>query len=320
MTPPRPPDRRGRREAPKRQSNGKGKPPPRRNPTAQAAEAAVKRGWGGVARRGARSLSDDRQPGAATSEWRGAVARARGEETWEPEVWVEEAEPEAPPQRRRTQPAPPKRRPRKLPSDVAAELDKATGGRRTTSMADRLANASRAYERERYEDARQTLRPLVDQAPSSAAVRELLGLTEYRRSKWREAIKHLEAFRSLTGSVEQHPVLADSYRAVRKHRQVEELWNELRTASPSAELVAEGRIVMAGSLADRGDVAGAIRLLEKGRVERKHAKDHHLRQWYALADLYERAGDIPRARDLFARVAALDPDAFDVRDRLRALR
>ena len=70
----------------------------------------------------------------------------------------------------------------------------------------------------------------------------------------------------------------------------------------------------------RGDITGAIRLLEKGRLERKHPREHHLRQWYALADLYERAGNIPRARDLFTRVAHLDPDAFDVRDRLRALR
>src|SRR5437763_2086687 len=149
MTPPRPPDRRGRRGAPQRKTT-----PPRPNQTARAAEAAVKRGWGGVARRGARSLSDDRKPGAATSEWRDAVARARGDETWEPEVWVEEAEPEAPPQRRRTPPQPPKRRPRKLPSDVAVELEKATGGRRTTAMSERLANATRAYERERYEEAR----------------------------------------------------------------------------------------------------------------------------------------------------------------------
>ena len=72
--------------------------------------------------------------------------------------------------------------------------------------------------------------------------------------------------------------------------------------------------------AARRSVRRTIRLLEKGRLDRKHPKEHHLRQWYALADLYERAGDIPRARDLFGRVASLDPDAFDVRDRLRALR
>ena len=40
----------------------------------------------------------------------------------------------------------------------------------------------------------------------------------------------------------------------------------------------------------------------------------------ALADLFDRAGDIPRARDLFNRVASIDPDAFDTRERLRALR
>jgi tetratricopeptide (TPR) repeat protein len=147
-----------------------------------------------------------------------------------------------------------------------------------------------------------------------------LGLTEYRLGHWRDAVKHLEAFRSLTGSVEQHPVLADCYRALRRYRHVDELWEELRAASPSAELVAEGRIVVAGSLADRGDLIGAIRLLEKGRVDRKHPKDHHVRQWYALADLYERASDIPRARELFKRVAAVDPEAFDVRERLRVLR
>jgi tetratricopeptide (TPR) repeat protein len=318
----------------------------------------VTRSWGGVARRGARTIDLDHGPGDATTVWRQAVARAHGDEAWEPERWIVDDEPESEPTRkagRAEAPAPPagarraapKGRPsppqprraganrgadtsdakqragstrRRLPPAVAAELDEATGARYATAMADRLATAARAYERERFDDARRILRPLVDQAPGSAAVRELLGLTEYRRGRWRAAVKQLEAFRSLTGSVEQHPVLADSYRALGRHRQVDELWEELRAASPSAELVAEGRIVTAGSLADRGDIPAAIRVLEKGRVNRNHPAEHHLRQWYALADLYERAGDIPRARELFGRVAAADPDAFDVRGRLRALR
>jgi hypothetical protein len=41
---------------------------------------------------------------------------------------------------------------------------------------------------------------------------------------------------------------------------------------------------------------------------------------YALADLYERAGDVPRARELFARIGASDADFVDVEARLRALR
>jgi hypothetical protein len=40
---------------------------------------------------------------------------------------------------------------------------------------------------------------------------------------------------------------------------------------------------------------------------------------YALADLYDRAGDLARSRDLFRRIAAVDPDLFDVAERVRSL-
>ncbi|HEY3810619.1 MAG TPA: tetratricopeptide repeat protein, partial [Acidimicrobiales bacterium] len=83
---------------------------------------------------------------------------------------------------------------------------------------------------------------------------------------------------------------------------------------------AEGRIVAAGCRADQGDLAGAIALLERSARRVSHPQERHVRQWYALADLYERAGDMPKARQFFGRVAAADPDAFDVRQRFRALR
>ena len=38
--------------------------------------------------------------------------------------------------------------------------------------------------------------------------------------------------------------------------------------------------------------------------------------WYALADLYERAGDVPRARELFRRDPADQPGFADVAQRL----
>jgi hypothetical protein len=76
---------------------------------------------------------------------------------------------------------------------------------------------------------------------------------------------------------------------------------------------------MAGSLADRGDVSGAIRLLEQGWKFPKRARVHHLRRAYVLADLYERAGEVARARELFERIRAADPDFADVRARLRTL-
>jgi hypothetical protein len=73
-------------------------------------------------------------------------------------------------------------------------------------------------------------------------------------------------------------------------------------------------------LADRGDLDGAIALLGPGGKSLRRPDTCHLRQWYALGDLYERAGELPRARELFERVASFTTELFDVEDRLAALR
>ena len=148
----------------------------------------------------------------------------------------------------------------------------------------------------------------------------MLGLTYYREGQWKEAIRELEAFRELTGSTEQNPVLADCYRAKGEFAKVEALWDELREDSPGADLVAEGRIVAAGALADQGRFTDAIRLLESGRKKVTKPQERHLRMAYALADLYERAGDVPGARTQFGWVRSQDPDFADVADRLASLR
>ncbi len=200
------------------------------------------------------------------------------------------------------------------------ELESAAGTNRGAKLAHRMADATYAYEKERYQDARRILKSLADEVPGSAAVRELYGLVLYRIGQWAPAAKQLGAFRQISGSFDQHPVLADCYRALRRYDDAQEVWEELRAASPGADLVAEGRIVAAGCRADQGDLRGAIALLEKTARPMRRPQERQLRQWYALADLYERAGDMPRARDLFSRISAADPDAFDVRSRLRALR
>ena len=116
--------------------------------------------------------------------------------------------------------------------------------------------------------------------PDARAVRELLGLTYYRLERWKKATVELEAYRHLTGAVDEHPVLADCYRALRRWTAVEELWEELRAASPSAELVMEGRIVAAGALADRGRLEEAIAMMRPAAREPRRVQDHHLRAWY----------------------------------------
>ena len=184
----------------------------------------------------------------------------------------------------------------------------------------RLIDATQAFDEERPADALRLLRPLAPRAAEVAAVRELAGLAFYRLGRWKEAAGHLEAFVRLTGSVERHPVLADCYRALGRYRRCAELWEELGRASPSAAVVTEGRIVAAGALADQGELRRAIALLERGPIRPRRAPaEHHLRLWYALADLYERVGDTPAARELFGRIAAVDPGMVDVAERLAAL-
>ena len=112
--------------------------------------------------------------------------------------------------------------------------------------------AGRAFQAERFADARTLLRPVVKEAPSLPEGRELMGLTLYRLGRWREAIDQLELFRELTDSTEQHPVLADCYRALGRLDDVEFLWEELGEASPSSEIVTEGRQLVDASLQRSG--------------------------------------------------------------------
>jgi thioredoxin-like negative regulator of GroEL len=305
-----------------------------------------------VARQGARVVGEPGE-GTASRIWREAVEKERDRGAppeWAPDVWIEDPDDDAPtgdaPARAAdarsfttgssstgssrartgrtadtgvaTVHSTPARRPPRLPAPVKDELGRANR-RLAPKLEARMGEAVRAYERDRYQDARRILRTLVEAAPDAAAVRELYGLTLYRLSKWAEALKELEAFHSLSGSHDQHPVLMDSNRALRRWGAVEELWADLRAASPGAEVVAEGRIVAAGALADRGRLAEAIQVLERAPSDIKRPKLHHLRTWYALADAYEKAGEIPRARALFTTVLRHDADFADVGERLAGL-
>ncbi len=205
------------------------------------------------------------------------------------------------------------------PEDPAVVLKRAVGDKRAQWLLNRLRRAARDFEGERFEEARKQLQPVLREAPELVDARELMGIVLYRLGRWKEAIDQLEKFRESTSSTEQHPVLADCHRALGRWTDVEELWAELGAESPRPEIVTEGRIVLAGSRADRGDIKGAIATLEERWKQPERPRGDQLRRAYALADLYDRAGRTARARELFKWVARHDSGLADVVSRVRAL-
>lgn len=289
----------------------------------------VRKGWGSVARRGASTVRDGTEghgPDAETPEGR-RRARTRTDE-FVPEQWVRTDD------RQRGAPGgseklrPPAHRavqaPAELPPDIANELASAAGpdwNFLRERITERMAAGIGAYERERFRDASRILKTVVDAVPNAPSARELLGLSQYHQSYWKAALPNLEAFAALTGSVDQHPVRMDCQRALGRPKRVEALFHELRQGSPDPEVLSEGRLVLAGTRADAGDLTGAVTLLVEagaGRLVRNPA-ERHLRQWYVLGDLMERSGELPKARELFLRIRAMDPDAYDVTERLESL-
>ncbi len=211
-----------------------------------------------------------------------------------------------------------------LPPEIATEIRRAADiatARHKEHLVDRAESAYGAYERGRFQDALRAIKPVADEAPGVAGVRELAGLAAYRCGRWRTAAGHLEAFGRLSDSTEHLPVLMDCQRALHKPKKVAALWAELRQSSPDPDVLAEGRIVAAASLADAGDLNGAIAMLSAAGASKalRNPSERHVRQWYLLADLYERAGDVPKAREYFERVFRSDPEAYDVAERLRGL-
>lgn len=203
--------------------------------------------------------------------------------------------------------------------EVVAEIQAGVDPQRAKRLTDRLASASAALDRDRFEEALRMVTPLRRDLPQVAAVHEVSGLASYRLGKWSQAAASLELARQLRPDPALLPVLADCYRGLKRWNDVESVWNDLRSASPTHEVMSEGRIVAAGALADRGELKAAITLMMTGEKPPKKVRPHHLRQWYVIADLHDRAGDSITASRWFREIAAHDAGFADVRDRLRAL-
>ena len=206
-----------------------------------------------------------------------------------------------------------------LQEPLAGEVRRAVGDRRYEFVSQIVSRALVAYDAERYREALSVLAPVLEDLWLIADVRVLAGRLEYRAQHWKAAAEHLEFARgSDRADMTNIPVLIDCYRALKRYELVDELWSELKEASPHPMIMAEGRVSAAMSYADRGDLNSAIRIMTHGS-EPRQVQPHHLLEWYVLGDLHDRAGDPVTAKRYFVKVAHSDAKYFDVEARLAGL-
>ena len=206
-----------------------------------------------------------------------------------------------------------------LQEPLAGEVRRAVGDRRYDSVSNQLSRTLVAYDAERYREALSVLTPVLEDLWLISDVRVLAGRLEYRAQRWKAAAEHLEFARASDRTdMTNMPVLIDCYRGLKRYDTVDELWSELKEASPHPMIMAEGRVSAAMSYADRHDVATAIRIMTHG-TEPRQVQPHHLLEWYVLGDLHDRAGDPVSAKRFFVKVAKEDAKYFDVEARLAGL-
>jgi tetratricopeptide (TPR) repeat protein len=180
-----------------------------------------------------------------------------------------------------------------------------------------VSRAIKALDSGDFERAVALAREAKGMAPRSGRVRELLGLAAYRSGNWQEALRELLAYRRFTGLLEETHVIADCYRALGHPDRALAVCSEITPGAVSPTVWAETVIVAASTLAEQGDFDRALTELKKADLEPREVQGYHLRLWYVLADILERAGRPDDARPVWERIYADEPDFFDVADRLK---
>ena len=207
-----------------------------------------------------------------------------------------------------------------LPDDLVRDLKVTARPGKGDILVKVFADAVAAYS---AGDVDEAIR-LGDQAKHIALrcvpIREFLGIAYYSAGRWTEAQRELAAFRRLSGSTEQNPVLADAYRALGKPDKALILADEIDATKVEPAVHYEGEIVAAGALRDMGRADEAIARLQKLDLQPQVAEAHHARAWYVLADLLESKGRFTQARELFDAVAAVDEETTDAGERAARLR
>lgn len=188
-------------------------------------------------------------------------------------------------------------------------------GDRARDVALALSVGSDAIDAGRVDVALEALEWAKHVAPRVSAVREAYGVARYLDEDFSGALTELQAYRRMTGRVDQNHVIADCLRGLGRDRErivalVEEL---LGDEQAPADRRAEGVIVWAGALIDEGQRPAARSLLRRhlsspGGRDGTLGEPHQLRVLVLAAELAERDGDDEEARTYRQLIARSEPE------------
>ena len=185
-----------------------------------------------------------------------------------------------------------------------------------------VGTAAIAVEEGDLERALELLRWARSRAPRSTAIREGLGVALYLAGEFEESQRELQAYRRMTGRLDQNHLLADIARALGRPEKVAELIDEMAAAHGSGQVpvdrYVEALIVQAGMRAEAGDHVAALAGLERAPLP-SQVGEAHGRLWYAAGDIAAQMGDRDRAREFFEAVLTVDEDFLDAAERLDEL-
>jgi tetratricopeptide (TPR) repeat protein len=203
---------------------------------------------------------------------------------------------------------------------VVEDVRAAAGGKgnRAVELLERAVAAlesGRTVEAERFGTEAKAL------AARSGAIREILGLALYRRGRFRDALRELQAYRRLSGRLDQNHLIADSHRALDAPEKAVAVAREALDARAHlpAEARAEAAIVAGAALADLGRYEEALTLLRRFDRGSEAARPSDLRVWYVIGDVLERSGRRRDAARAFRRILDHDANSFDAAERLARL-
>lgn len=203
-----------------------------------------------------------------------------------------------------------------LPREWTSELRDTTRPGQADRVSALVVKALQAFLEGDYRRAASLAAEAKAFAQRSPRIRELLGLALYHAGDFKEALRELQTFKRMSGSLEQNHLIADSYRALGRPEKAIEVCGEVRPQDVSEEVWTEILIVVASTLADGGDIERALSYISRGEFQPKEVQPHHLRLWYVRAELLEKAGKHDQAKALWGRIAQEEPDFFDVAERL----